>query len=1113
MNRRSLAVLFVAVMAVMGGACEDPVTQTPPALNLERPIDMSFACFGPMRFNSEPGTPIEATAQPTSACERLSPQVTPVTAVPPLEGQAELNPPAWYGFILQSAAGTVAMARWPAEPADAVTPSEFTVLDADSLTPGKNAISVGEEPIAIGTDASGCFQVTVNAGSCDMSILEVNSAVDGDPATPIEVKRREIKGGANGTAILARPAAMVVAPGSTVVGNRCPMEPTGVAYVAYPSCHLVAAVDLATGQIVSGIQFDTAGVATVVAGSAVSCRSECGGVKPLDPAATPGPRPVALDLTADVLDVGPATTRRLAIGADNQATITVVDLDAGFLPAATPPLQVALEDRAGKLGVSTVALSPRIKMGGSLSGPRFELVEDGLAGTGQYVYAVATDDTVRVADVLEARRECETQADSRFIRSRTRAELQCIQIGDTTAPRRAGARSPGIELPANGVPTSVAIIKGLDGPLLEPPDPNDPNAERDPIPPGSETLIGYFALITSSRGAPHVVNIDNDNEKDAPETFQGGDAIGTVPTLVMAHQLRDSFTARGLDPPSGAMVGCNVANPEVNVNRGGPRGSVPANNSRTGLAGVISPEKSLALPILRQVPCALPEAMEVGAPVTDVQYAAPKDIREQVFPDLGAVRPEQWTLTWEGPLSRDSVTSSVDGPIIRSAQMSVQSSGMFLRDASKPFCEMGVEPYDYVQFRGCDPTANECPAGYECFVHPESELARGACILRSEAQRLSNACRDFLTSLRHYTIGRASSGEMVLMPRKRVLRTTPVQGCLDEPPSADGLTTPQCEQLADYAARLASSSNPLTDTTPPDPRTWRCMADDTRRPVPTDPPTDPPTPKRYCVQTCTSNASCDANTICQGGVCMEGVVPPQACVNGPIRYEVHAGDAFTLLGSRSGFVHPIVADATDGGRCIRDPNAHALQRGRMPLTAEACTTSPADPFTDLLPNPCSLTVEHTERQPNYLDIATCRLPTPEEQQGDNPEPLTKIATRQAPAILLRTRAVNFTMVDPTYPGDQRCLLDGFRPERGLDLQGIPMVFPNYSFGFNQGGAYTPLEIPIDPTYPVKVLRGPGNSIWVVDEGDFLATQFGQQSTAGGVFRVDPVSLVTFVLLR
>lgn len=1092
MKRLVLAVLFGAAAT----ACEEPVTVTSPVLNLDRPVDISFGCFGRMHFTSEPGSEPLPTAQPAEACERLSPQLA--KDVPPASPEHEgLEAPSWYGFILQSAAGTVVVAKWPAKAAQALGIEEFAVLDADALTPGKNAIAIGEEPIAIGSDASGCYQVTVNAGSCDMSILDVTSAVDENPATPTVVRRQPIT--VADQVMRARPAAMVVAPGTATLGNRCPAMPTGVAYVAYPSCNLVAAVDLASGQIVSGIQFDASGVATVVDGGAVSCPSEC----PADPEAeapTPGTRPVALDLALDRPGAD-TTTRRLAIGADNRASVTVVDLDATFLPAAVAPLQIALENTTGgTFGVSTVRLTPRITMGGE-DEVNNDADPSGPGGQGQYVYAVATDDTVRVVDVLTANRECDTQVDPRFVRGRSIPIMQCFPIGDPTAPRRVGARSPGIELPERGVPTSVAVIKGLENTQLE--------LMQPPVVPGATTLIGHFAVITSSSGASYVVNVDNDV---GPDTFRAEDAFGTSPSLTMAHQLRDTFLARGANPPAGEDVRCDVGNPALPTegvppgtavtSLGPPRGGIPLNNSRGGLSGIFSPDKTLALPILRQVPCSI-QAMDAGAPVAEVQMTAPEPVRVEVFPDLGAVRPEQWTLTWEGPLSRDNVNTAIDGPIIRSAQMRVDQTGMFLGDTSRPFCEMGVEPYDLVQFRGCDPTRSECPAGYECFVHPQSQLASGACILSSEAQRLSNSCRDFLTSLRHYTVGRADSGELLLMPRKRVLRTTPVNGCLDEPPSADGRTTPQCEQIADYTAELASPNNPIADQIPADSRTWRCMADDTRRPISTEPLVH----KRWCVQTCATTADCDANTICQAGVCMEGVVPPQACVNGPQRYEVRASDAFTLLGSRSGFVHPIIADSTQGGRCIRDPDAHPLQVGRMPLTAPACNAAPADPLTDLLPNPCSLTVAHTERRPNYLDPLTCRLPSAlEQQQG---MPLVRVDTRDTSAIKLRTRAVTFTMVDPTYPGDQRCILDRLGAP-GVPPEGIPLQFQNYQFGFGQSAAFTPLELPLQPTYPVKVVRGPGSSIWVIDEGDVLGAQ---AQSAGGVYRIDPLQLGAFVLLQ
>ena len=85
---------------------------------------------------------------------------------------------------------------------------------------------------------------------------------------------------------------------------------------------------------------------------------------------------------------------------------------------------------------------------------------------------------------------------------------------------------------------------------------------------------------------------------------------------------------------------------------------------------------------------------------------------------------------------------------------------------------------------------------------------------------------------------------------------------------------------------------------------------------------------------CEDDSDCSVGTVCQpnpeaapsSGYCMEGVIPPQSCVNAPQRYELHAGEAFAVVGQRQGYIHPIIADAN--GNCIKDPKANPfLQPG------------------------------------------------------------------------------------------------------------------------------------------------------------------------------------------
>src|SRR6185369_2294954 len=149
--------------------------------------------------------------------------------VPP--GQEDIPAPSWYAFILQSAPGTLAVAQWPSKPSTAFAGNDIQVLDADPLTPGKNSISIGEEPNAIATDKAGCFEVTANAGSCDLSELDIGSVLDNDSSTPVLVNRVDVNiKNPDGTTrpIRARPAAMVAEPNTTVIGNACPVTATGL---------------------------------------------------------------------------------------------------------------------------------------------------------------------------------------------------------------------------------------------------------------------------------------------------------------------------------------------------------------------------------------------------------------------------------------------------------------------------------------------------------------------------------------------------------------------------------------------------------------------------------------------------------------------------------------------------------------------------------------------------------------------------------------------------------------------------------------------------------------------------------------------------------------------
>ena len=71
---------------------------------------------------------------------------------------------------------------------------------------------------------------------------------------------------------------------------------------------------------------------------------------------------------------------------------------------------------------------------------------------------------------------------------------------------------------------------------------------------------------------------------------------------------------------------------------------------------------------------------------------------------------------------------------------------------------------------------------------------------------------------------------------------------------------------------------------------------------------------------CEVDDDCIAGTVCTGdGVCVEGVVPPSECVAAIQRYQLRVGEAFALVGDRTGYLH---------GR-TRDEAYRMVQRNAM----------------------------------------------------------------------------------------------------------------------------------------------------------------------------------------
>src|SRR5690606_28213479 len=93
-------------------ACSDGTTPTVQQLNLDRPVDVAFACHGGLRVTEDGKTFITASAQPIESCNVRSGPRSNNNPSPRPPGQEDredekVGNAQWYAFILQSGPGTV----------------------------------------------------------------------------------------------------------------------------------------------------------------------------------------------------------------------------------------------------------------------------------------------------------------------------------------------------------------------------------------------------------------------------------------------------------------------------------------------------------------------------------------------------------------------------------------------------------------------------------------------------------------------------------------------------------------------------------------------------------------------------------------------------------------------------------------------------------------------------------------------------------------------------------------------------------------------------------------------------------------------------------------------
>lgn len=446
----SFRVALLAALALSAG-CQNRRTQVLPNRVLDRPLDAALAC---VRM-------IDGVPTPQSL-DQCSDAVADSVC-----GDIRL-----LGFVANSERNDIAM----------FSRCAGAVIDMNVAAPGPQLISAGEVPssmtVTTGTQA-GCFAVAANLGSCDLSVLDVGGLAayawedqvpDEEPGAYVStvVPRR-----ADRTPLGARPGQVLAVPpdlsNAATGAEACDPAYPGSVYVTFPSCQLIAEVDLRTQQILQSRQFvrdDNGNITIVDTGSDPLCPIDCS-EQFVDPeyqdalASAPPGDPEGMYPLAMSLVTPPADPTGCVDEADLQVQDTslyVGGLGSDFLYElrfdgktwTDDPLEFEVADAQG---ISAIRPTP----------PMIIETGDPANRLFQFLYILAGDGSTRVVRRFfdpqrdELGIECDTQADpSLGIDSACHpAEFP----GENPPDRRPFARGPGIRPPNSAIITDWTFQK------------------------------------------------------------------------------------------------------------------------------------------------------------------------------------------------------------------------------------------------------------------------------------------------------------------------------------------------------------------------------------------------------------------------------------------------------------------------------------------------------------------------------------------------------------------------------------------------------------------------------------------------------------------------------
>ncbi len=457
--------------------------------------------------------------------------------------------------------------------------------------------------------------ISSNRGSCDLTLVDPATLLAPrfeadygglesplpEPRTALEtvVPRR-----ADGTALLAAPYEAFFLPRDTsaLTGNQnlCPSggeQPAQPwrALVTFPSCDLIAMIELPSGNIVSSARVTAEtpeGPFHVAdAGTSPSCPVDCGAVDDPDAGAGAGGPGSARPTSVAIFPDGSQAYVSLSSAS---AVVPMLISEAGI--EAQPPLPLPGAGGSDRLRLSVDPYKVQFKgfPGRFVGGDGTDLA---------FLYVLARDGSIRVVDVVHfPTKECDTNVDPVMLPAEFAPDSACIPVS-ANVPRRPGSNGPGIRFPS--LPVDVAALD------VRPVTAADSEA----------TVAGAHAWVLTSSGAVFLVNI-------AP--------------------IRRALTQIAFNPATGKYEPVTkVREPQPFTNTKRDRNQM---SYSTALDPTSGPPRVAVPPAISFSGAYVESFWTKGTRANASALTADLLPTPVYFRDPSAAIPQTWTVAWEGPL-------------------------------------------------------------------------------------------------------------------------------------------------------------------------------------------------------------------------------------------------------------------------------------------------------------------------------------------------------------------------------------------------------------------------------------------------------------------------------